>query len=312
MKIIFFGSDDFALAYLQALINTPHEVAACVTQPDRRKGRGMKVIVSSIKDCAQKHSIPVLQPESLKDALFIKKLKSFKSDIFVVIAYGQFLPELVFNISPFGAINVHPSLLPKYRGAAPVNWAIINGEQETGIAIIKINAKMDAGDVLALTKIKIADDDTAVTLRAKMMHIGPAFLAQTLDGLCRGTACRTPTAQNDRLATIAPKLTKELGIISWTRKAVDIYNLVRGLLPWPSAYTFYKGKLLKILEAQVIEEDVSQSEPGTVLKIIKEGFVVATGQKGLLIKRVHLQDSKPMDVSAFLRGHEIKVGFKFE
>lgn len=311
MKIIFFGSDDFAAVYLQSLIDSPHDVVACMTQPDRPKGRGMKVVVSPVKECAQKNNVPVLQPASLKESTLVKELEDFKSDLFVVIAYGQFLPREVLDIPPLGAINVHASLLPKYRGAAPINWAIMNGEKETGISIIKINEQMDAGDILAVMKMKMANDETAVSLKKKMMEEGLELLLQTIDDIGRG-ADRAPTVQDNRLATLAPKLTKELGHIPWEKKAYEIDSLMRGLLPWPSAYTFYNGKLLKILEAQIVAGDFSPYDPGSVVRVSKDGIVVATGCNGFLIKKVHLQDSKPMDAHSFVVGHRIETGFKFK
>ncbi|MCK5014381.1 MAG: methionyl-tRNA formyltransferase [Candidatus Omnitrophica bacterium] len=307
MKIIFFGSDDFAEAHVRSLIDSGHELLACVTQPDRPKGRGMKVVVSPIKECALERRIPVLQPASLKDASFIKDLKDLQSDLFVVIAYGKFLPPEVLDIPLHGALNVHASLLPKYRGAAPINWAIINGEKETGISVIKINEKMDAGDILAQVEIKIEEDETAPSLRAKMMNQGPPFLLRTINDL---PSCALKIQDHD-LATFAVKLTKELGHIEWGSDARGICNLVKGLLMWPGAYTFYNGKLLKILEAQVLDGDSSKNKPGTVSGVGKKGIVVSTGNGRLLIKEVHLQDAKPMDAHSFVVGHAIEVGYKF-
>jgi len=310
MNIIFFGSDDFAAVHFQSVIDSKHKIVACVTQPDRPKGRGMKVVLSEIKACAKAHNIPILQPGSLKASGIAEELRKFQCNVFVVIAYGQFLPTEILNIPSQGAINVHGSLLPKYRGAAPINWAIINGEKETGVSIIQINEHMDAGDVLAEIKVIISSDDTSRTLRAKMMKKGPSLLLKTLDELAENRC--TPAVQDHSQATFAPKLTKELGAIQWTKKADEINNLVRGLLPWPSAYTSYSGKFLKILEAQVVRQDFSQHKPGTVVEISREGIIVAAKSSGLLIKKVHLQDSKPMDVSAFLRGHSVEVGFQFK
>lgn len=309
MKIVFFGSDDFAAAHLQSLIGSSHEVQACVTPPDRPRGRGMNVAASPVKECARKHRIPVLQPVSLKEDAFIRGLKDFQSDVFVVIAYGRLLSAEVFDMPPFGAINVHASLLPKYRGAAPINWAIINGEEVTGISVIKINAEMDAGDILAATPLKIGIRETAVTLRARMMEAGPPLLQRTLDALAQG-GCRG-RVQDHQKATPAPKLTKGLGAVQWPKEAREIHNLVRGLLPWPAAYTRYKGRLLKILESKVVDGDFSHHEPGTVSEVSKEGITVATGGGGLLIKKVHLQDSKPMDAHSFVAGHRIEKGLKF-
>ncbi len=309
MKIVFFGSDNFAAVHLQSLIDSDHQVVACLTQPDRPKGRGMKVILSTIKECAEKYNIPILQPSTLKQDGLVEELKKFQSDIFIVIAYGRFLPTEILNIPSLGAINVHGSLLPQYRGAAPINWAIINGEKETGLSIIKLTKEMDAGDILAQAKIPITDDDTSMTLREKMMKEGPSLLQQTLDDLSENRW--TPVVQDHSKATFAPKLIKELGAIQWGKKANDIYNLIRGSLPWPSAYTSFNGKFLKILEAQVVEQDDSQYEPGTVSKVSKEGIVVVAGGGCVLIKQVHLQDSKPMDAHSFVVGHKLQVGFQF-
>lgn len=310
MKIIFFGSDDFAAAHAESLAGSSHNLTAIVTQPDRPRGRGMKIVISAVKACAQRHQIPVLQPGSLKDDELIKTLRNFQADLFVVVAYGQFLPAAILDIPPLGAINVHPSLLPKYRGAAPVNWAIINGEKEAGISIMKINHVMDAGDILAQKKIKIDAEETAVTLREKIMPLSPAFLLETIRTI-ENKAC-IPIVQDHACVTLAPKLTKAAGHIPWHKEAVVIHRLVRGLLPWPGAYTFYKGKLLKILDARVVEEDFSDDEAGTVVQVDKTGILIATGEGGILVKQLHLQDSKPMDAHSFVAGHKVAVGFRFE
>lgn len=309
MNIIFFGSDRFAAAHLRSLIDSDHQVVACVTQPDRPKGRGMKVVISEIKECAQEHSIPLLQPNSLKEDGLIDELKSYQSDVFVVIAYGRFLPRPILDIPPKGAVNVHASLLPKYRGAAPINWAIINGEDKTGLTIMYINEEMDAGDILAQLSIAICKDDTSMSLRTQMMKEGPSLLIKTLNDLSNNKG--KPIVQDHSQATFAPKLTKELGIIDWQKSADSIYNQIRGLLPWPSAYTSYNGKLLKILEAQVVPGNSDSSKPGTVVKVSKDGIMIAAADHNLLVKKVHLQDAKPMDASAFVRGHAVAAGYKF-
>lgn len=309
MNIVFFGSDHFAAVHLEALIHSKHKVVACVTQPDRPKGRGMHVLISPVKECAQKNALAVIQPVTLKGESVIKQISEFPADLYVVIAYGRFLPEILLNIPAHGAINVHASLLPKYRGAAPINWAIINGDKETGISIIRINQDMDAGDVVSEIKIAIDKYETAVTLREKMMKVGPGLLLNALDALADG---RCPFRRQDhQKATFAPKLTKELGHVNWTKGAKQIFNCVRGLLPWPSAYTFYNGKLLKILEADVIDRNASAIPPGTVIAVDKEGIAVATGHKSLLLKKVHLQDAKPMTAHEFVVGHKVETGFQF-
>ncbi len=310
MKIIFFGSDDFALVHLEALARSEHKVVACVTQPDKPKGRGMQTVVSPIKTWALENKVPILQPDVIKDPQFIEKIKEFKSDLFVVIAYGKFLPAVLLKVPSIASLNVHGSLLPLYRGAAPINWAIINGDKTSGLSIIKMNPSMDAGDILAQKTISIDPKDTAPTLRMKMMQAGPALLLETI-GLLKNNKAKF-VAQDSKKITLAPKLTKELGKIDWQKPAQQIHDLVRGLKPWPGAYTFFKGKLLKILESEVIMQDISSFAPGTVAAISDRGITVVAGQKTLLVKDVHLESSKPMDALSFVRGHRLEVGFEFD
>lgn len=329
MKIVFFGTDDFAAWNLEALINSTHQVSACVTQPDRARDRGLKMTASLVKTKARENKIPVLHPppeadllqrriglgpkpqaeDDLKDVSFVSRLKDYHCDLFVVIAYGKILDSGLLNVPRICAVNVHGSLLPKYRGAAPINWAIINGETETGVSIIKMNQQMDAGDILAQAKIKIEKEDTAVTLRAKMAELGADCLCRTMDCFERGDVCAVK--QDSREVSLAPKLTKELGLIDWNKPAVEIHNLVRGLLPWPTAYTRYNGKLLKILETEIILTNPSSHPPGTVACVSRDGFVVATGKGDVQIKRVHPQSAKAMDAGSFVAGHKIVPGYCF-
>ncbi len=311
MRIVFFGTDDFAAKHLESLIDF-YEVMACVIPPDQPKGRGMNIVFSRVKECALKNNIPVYQPPSLNDTAIIEQLKNLTADLFIVIAYGRILPSEILAIPKKGCLNVHPSLLPKYRGAAPINRVIIQGEKETGISIILMNALMDAGDIVAQTKISILPEDTSITLRTKMMGKGPGFLLETLK-LFQENRC-TLIKQDSKLVTLAPKLTKELGRIDWKNTASEIHDLVRGLLPWPSAYTFYQQKLLKILASEILELKNAQCQPadrGEVIEINKQGFVVAAGKGGLLVKHVHPQDARPMDAASFVRGCGLKVGYKF-
>lgn len=307
MNIIFFGSDDFAKAHLERLGHSAHKIVACVTPPDKEKGRGLKLTVSPIKDYALENQIPILQPVTLKAPDVINKLKSFNPDLFVVIAYGKILPPEVLAIPYICAMNVHGSLLPKYRGAAPINWAILNGEEETGLSIIKMSSTMDAGDIFSQVKISIEEKETALSLRVKMMAQGPDFLVKTIQSIEENNY--TLTVQNSKDVTLAPKLTKELGKIDWEKSALQIDRLVRGLYPWPSAYTFYKGKMLKILKAEVASSYQS-SVPGQVLDIQHDSIGVSCAQGGLLIKKVHLDSAKPMAMDDFLSGHQLKVGDK--
>ena len=270
----------------------------------------MEVSASPIKEAALRKGIPVFQPSDLKEQNFLKGLRALGADLFVVIAYGRFLPAEVLAIPRMFAINVHSSLLPQYRGAAPINRAIINGERETGVSIIRVTAKMDAGDIIAQEKMKILKADTSASVRARMMEIGPKLLLKTIDSIENGTY--TFTVQDDQKATLAPKLTKELGQIQWGKPARAIHNLARGLLPWPTAYTYYQGKLLKILETEVVSSSFLAYSPGEVATVDKKGFTVATADQGLLVKAVHLEASKAMSAYQFVVGHRLGVGFTFK
>jgi len=311
VRIIFFGSDDFAAVHLEKLLASGFDVCACVAPPDKAKDRGMKVKFSPVKEIGARENIPVFQPETVKDKSFIEELKFFNSDLFIVIAYGKILPNDIFAIPKLFAVNVHGSLLPRYRGAAPVNWAIINGEKETGLSIIKMNAAMDAGDIIAQQRMEISPSDTAVTLREKMMRQGPEFLAKTIIDLKRGAKSVMLIVQNEQDVTWAPKLTKELGKIDWNQTAEKIHNLARGLRPWPCAYTYLGDKMLKILVSQVMDIRPGPT-PGEVVEIKKDGFIVATGHGGLFVKEVHLQAAKAMDAGSFIRGQRIGVGYNFQ
>jgi len=309
MKIIFFGSDDFAGENLRKLIEEGFSVLACVTQPDRPAGRGLKVVPSPIKAMAQEKKIPVFQPEDLKDQNFLEQLEGFQADLFIVIAYGKILPPAVLKTPKMFCINVHGSLLPAYRGAAPINRAIINGDGQTGFSIIKINTKMDAGEIIVQEKMTIHDDDTAQDLRERMARQSAVCLCRTVNQLEVGAFSLTP--QDESSVTLAPKLTKELGHIDWKRSALEIHNLARGLLPWPAAYTLYKGKTLKVLKTALVP-DAADAEPGKVLRVTKEGIFVACGKNSLLLTRVHPESGKPMDAASFAAGHKVQPGTCFE
>lgn len=309
MKILFFGSDDFAAAHLRILLEHKSKVRACVTQPDKPKGRGMKAFVSPIKALAQEHGIPVLQPVDIKDTAFAYDLKNYKCDVFIVIAYGKILPQALLDIPSKGAVNVHASLLPLYRGAAPINWAVINGETETGVTVMKLNAQMDAGSILAQLKIAITPEDNAQLLRKRMMDLSPQFLLEALERFEKGELKEITQSSG---VTFAPKLTKELGRISWRDPAVKIHDLVRGLIPWPAAFTHVKGKTLKVLETAPLLDDNKRAKPGEIVVLGKEGITVKTGQGLLLVKKVHLESAKPTSAHNFAIGFRLKAGDKFE
>ncbi|MCA9401098.1 MAG: methionyl-tRNA formyltransferase [Candidatus Omnitrophica bacterium] len=305
MNIIFFGSDDFALAHLQTLHAAGYSIVACVTQPDRPKGRGMKMVVSPIKQFALDHQLPILQPVAF-DETVISELKAFAPQLFIVIAYGRILPQLVLDLPSRGAINVHGSLLPRYRGAAPINWAILKGDKESGVTVIQMNAKMDAGAILMQEKVDIDEYETSLSLRQKIRAAGQKLLIETLTQIQNQRII--PTVQDELNVTIAPKLTKELGRIDWNQSAAEISRMVRGLLPWPGAYTFLNGKMLKILSGDVLPDNKDAARPGEVISMTANDFSVQTGSGILKVIRVHLADHKPMDVKDFLLGHKLEIG----
>ena len=311
MNIIFFGSDDFALVSLERLFRSNNKVLACVTQPDKPKGRGMKLQPSVIKEFAVRSKIPVLQPDFLRYDDVIEQLKAFQADLFIVIAYGKILPPEILLLPNIFCVNVHGSLLPKYRGAAPINWAIINGDKKTGVTVMKLNEMMDAGEIISQQEIDIAEDDTAISLRMKMAQIGAELLAETIATIENKTF--KLTKQDFSMVTNASKLTKELGIIRWTEKAQTIHDLARGLLPWPGAFTFYKGKRLKVLETRIKDDKLpSAAMSGCILEIGKNGFVVAASDKPILVTQVHYEDGKPMNAYSFAQGHRLVPGHCFE
>ncbi|MFA6378233.1 MAG: methionyl-tRNA formyltransferase [Candidatus Omnitrophota bacterium] len=309
MKIVFFGTDDLAKENLRALIDSKHKVVGCVTQPDRPKGRNLQLASAETKNLALKNNIDVFQPLDLKDSHFLEQLRSLQADLFVVIAYGRILTDAILSLPKIFSVNVHTSLLPKYRGAAPIQWAILNGEEQTGISIIKINPRLDEGDVIAQKIILIDEEDNAISLKEKMKNESPRFLLETLEKIESNEFCLFK--QDQAKATLAPKLTKEMGRIDWMLEAYTIHNYVRGLVPWPNAYTYFGDKILKILETKVVALEHLEGVPGEVLAILKDGFIVRAGHGALLIKKVHLESSRLMDAKSFISGYKMKIGFRF-
>ena len=319
MRIIFFGSDDFAAVHLEHLLTYGHEVLACVTGPDKPQGRGMKLSVSPIKQKALERQIPCLQPLSLKDSGIVDVLKSYGADIFVVVAYGRLLTREILGLPKMLCMNVHGSLLPQYRGAAPVNWAILNGEKETGVTIQKMTLSLDAGDIIAQEKMHIEDDENAAQLRKRMALVGAKLLVKVLDKRPLGQFSLSP--QDETRATWAPKLTKEMGKIDWQKPARSIVDQVRGLQPWPGAYTFYNGKVLKITQAQIStvvipdtrrsSEDIVKFTPGQVTNVSRNGFHVACLTQAILIKEVQPEAGKVMSADSFTAGYKIAQGSCF-
>ena len=305
MRVIFMGTPDFAVPSLEALL-TKHEVVLVVTQPDKPKGRGKKMVPTPVKACALEHGIPVLQPEKVKEPEFVEQLRSYEPDLIAVTAFGQILSEPILEMPKYGCINVHGSLLPKYRGAAPMQWSIIDGEKVTGITTMYMAKGLDSGDMLLKAEVEITDEDTFATIHDKMAVTGANLLLDTLDQLEAGTLERIP--QDHDAATYAPMITKETGHIDWSKNRQDIINLIRGLNPVPAAYTIYEEEVLKIFGASLSDVQADSAANGEIVAVVKKGFVVKCGDGCLLITEVQARGGKRMMSDAYLRGHAMKEG----
>lgn len=305
MRVIFMGTPDFAVGTLEALCRSRHEVVGVVTQPDKPKGRGKAMQYTPVKEVALKENIPVLQPVKVRDPKALEELKRLNGDVIVVVAFGQIIPKSILELTKYGCINVHGSLLPKYRGAAPIQWAVIDGETESGITTMQMDEGLDTGDMLLKKVIPLEETETGGTLFEKLSSAGAELLLETLDGLEAGKI--TPQKQGESPTAYAKMLTKEMGNIDWTKDALSIERLIRGLNPWPSAYTRVQGKTLKVWTAKVLKEN-SEKEPGTVIKSGKDGLFIQTGDGILNITELQLEGKKRMDTAAFLRGYAIEEG----
>jgi len=301
MKIVFFGSSEFAVKSLKKLAESKNEIVCVVTQPDRKKGRHLLFSATVVKSTAADLNLQVLQPVKI-DSSFIEALKNFEADIFVVVAYGLILPKALLTIPGKMPINAHASLLPKYRGAAPVNWAIIKGENKTGVTIIKMNERMDEGQIISQEEIEIDQNDTAQTLDNKLSVLGAELLVETVEKIDSIKL----TKQDSQKVTYAPKLKKEDGLIDWSKKAIEIHNQIRGTIPWPGSFTHWQGKLLKIWKSSVLPSEKANFKPGEIIDVSKDGVLVATGKDTLKIDNIQLESSNKMDVAQFILGHEIK------
>lgn len=305
MKVVFMGTPDFAVSVLEKIIEKGHEVAAVITQPDKAKGRKMELAAPPVKECAVKNGIEVFQPVKVKNNIeLFEKLEKIKPDVIVVVAFGQILPKQVLDLPKFGCINVHASLLPKYRGAAPIQWAVIDGEEKSGVTIMKMDEGLDTGNILKVREVVLSECETGGSLFDKLAVLGAEALTDTLYELELGTIEERP---QEGESTYAGKLSKELGKMDFGKSALTLERLVRGLNPWPSAYTMLDGKTLKIWKATVINEK-SDEKPGTVIKVDKEYFYVSTGDGILRIDELQLEGKKRMETNAFLRGFEICEG----
>jgi methionyl-tRNA formyltransferase len=303
MRVVFMGTPEFAVPSFKALLESQEEVSALVAQPDKPKGRGLKPAPPPTKIVAEQSGIPVLQPSGIRTEEFLHELAALNPDLICVAAYGKILPKAVLELPRFGCLNVHASLLPKYRGAAPVNWAIARGEKVTGITIIRMDEGMDTGDILLTREIPIDYDDTGETLTEKLSLAGAELLLQAIAGLKKGYL--RPLKQDEASATYAPMLKKEDGRVDWGKPAVEIRNQIRGMLPWPGAFTYSNGKMLKIYNAAVSE---GKGEPGEVLAAAQGILRVVTGEGALDILELQLEGGKRLDAKAFLTGRKIETG----
>lgn len=307
MNIVFFGSSSFGGLSLEALLDSKHRIFCVVTQPDRQKGRGLVKVATPIKILALNKRLKFYQPDNVNSTQSIELLKSLKADLFIVIAYGQILSADILRIPKIFSINLHASLLPKYRGAAPINWAIINGEIETGLTIIKMNEQMDAGEIISQRKINIDSSDTAVILEEKLAKEGADLLLKCLDKIENKSF--QLLSQDETKISFAPKLKKKDGLINWHGSALDIQNLIKGCLDWPSTFTYYKGKLLKIYKVKILSPSYQATKPpGEIVEVYKEGIVVATGLDNLLIEELQIEGKRRMKTEEFIAGHKICTG----
>ena len=303
MKIIFMGTPDFAAASLEALIDSRHEIQAVVTQPDKPKGRKGELTPSPVKVVAEEKGIKVYQPLKVRDEEFVETLRAYNPDVIVVVAFGQIIPLSILKMPKFGCVNIHGSLLPKYRGAAPIQWAVLDGEKETGITTILMDEGIDTGDILLKKTIKIDTDETSGSLFDKLMALGAETILETLDELEKGSL--TPTKQGESPTAYAKMLTKAMGLIDFTKPAKELDCFVRGMDPWPSAYTLLAGKTLKLWKVRAVE---GGGKAGSVIDIDKESFTIACGEGAIEVLEVQLEGKKRMSAGDFLKGITLNIG----
>jgi methionyl-tRNA formyltransferase len=305
LRIVFMGTPDFAVPSLQALIEGPNQVVTVVCQPDRQRGRGKVLSPPPVKVLAEQHGIPVLQPPSVRKEPFLEQLRELAPDLLVVVAYGKILPSALLQLTRLGAINVHGSLLPQYRGAAPIQWAVINGESETGITIMQLDEGMDTGDILLTVPVAIGPQETAGDLFDRLARLGGETLGPAIERLKQGQL--TPQPQNHALASAAPMLTKEMGHLDWSLSATRLHCLIRGLDPWPSAYGFIEGKRYRFFNPEIVRYKAAQP-PGTLCRVDNQGLLIATGEDSLLIREIQPEGKKRMEVATCLRGARLAPG----
>lgn len=309
MKIVYMGTPDFAVSALERLIEAGHEITAVVTQPDRQKGRGKEVQFSPVKECAMKHNIPVFQPMKIKAPEAVEQLRGYEADIFVVAAFGQILSKEILDMPKYGCVNIHASLLPKYRGAAPIQWAIIDGLDKTGVTIMQMNEGLDTGDILTQREVVIGPEETGESLFSKLSELGADLIVDTLELIKENKV--TPRAQDDSLSCYARMLKKGDGRINWDSSSKSIEQLIRGMNSWPSAYTLWEGKTLKIWKA-TWNQSVHAYTPGTIVAVDKESISVACKEGVIRVLELQLEGKKRMAVKDFLLGYHVEEGMKLE
>ncbi len=310
LKIIFMGTPDFALPSLQKIIDSPHQLIGVVTQPDKPRGRGQRLIPTPVKKLSRDYNIsPIWQPVKLKDPDFLADIASQNADLFVIVAF-RILPSELFSMPPQGAINVHPSLLPKYRGAAPIHWTIINGEKETGVTIIRLAREIDAGGILLQEKTTVKEEETVGSLHDRLATFGAELLLKAIDAIAKGTI--SPRPQLDQLATPAPKITKEMRHISFNQPAERVKNWILGLSPFPSAYTIYHGQVIKLFMARVVDYQNRVAHPGTVVRADQDSLQIACEPGIIKILELQREGKQKMNAGEFLRGQQISVGDSFD
>lgn len=307
MKIVYMGTPDFAVPAFAALAESGYEVAGVVTQPDKPKGRSKTLVPTPVKEEALKHGIPVYQPKKVREPEFVETLKEIGPDIIIVAAFGQIIPKEILDMPEFGCINIHASLLPKYRGAAPIQQAVINGDKEAGVTIMKMGIGLDTGDMISQASVPLAEDETGGSLFDRLADLGADLLVKTLPSIFDRTAVYEPQPEESPTPYVG-MITKQMGLLDFHKDAEELERLIRGMDPWPSAYTFLNGKSLKVWKAAVEQKVSGSEEPGTIVNTDKEGIHVACGQDRLVLKEIQLEGKKRMDAAAFLRGYPIETG----
>ena len=308
IRVVYMGTPFFAVNALKSIIDDGYNVVGCYTQPDKMQGRSSKLIASPVKECAEAHGIPVFQPEKIRLEENVEELRSLAPDIIIVAAFGQILPLSILEMPKYGCINIHASLLPRYRGAAPIEWSVINGEKETGVTTMFMAEGLDTGDIIEEAVTEIGAKETAEELRSRLAELGAELILSTMKAVISGDFKRTP--QDDSKSNYAVRLSKEMGKADWSLPAVKIERLIRGLRPWPVVYSSLSGRGLKIYAADVVED--MSGEPGEIIEVGKKNFVVACGEGALRIRMVQPEGKKMMDAASFLNGNKLTVGMRFE